>query len=88
MKNYLVTVTCAACLLLSACSTPQGPNQYNGTLLGAGGGALAGGLIGSSIGGGRGALLGAGIGGLAGGFAGNQIGKSQDDQLIRQQRGY
>ena len=79
MKKYFVAISCAACLLLSACSTPQGTNQYNGTLLGAGGGALAGGLIGSSMGGGSGGLLGAGIGGLAGGFAGNQIGKSMDD---------
>jgi len=63
---------------MSACATPQGPNESSDTLIGAGGGALAGGLIGSAFGGSRGALLGVGIGALAGGLGGNLIGRDMD----------
>lgn len=88
MKNYLIVAMCVASLSVSACSTPAGPNEYGGTLLGAGGGALAGGLIGSSFGGSRGALLGAGLGAVAGGFIGKEVGKSMDQKQSQQQRNY
>lgn len=80
MNHYLIVATCVSSLLVSACSTPHGPNEQTDTLVGVGGGALAGGLIGSAFGGSRGALLGVGLGALAGGMIGNQIGKSQDQE--------
>jgi uncharacterized protein YcfJ len=80
MNHYLIVATCVSSLLVSACSTPHGPNEQTDTLIGVGGGALAGGLIGSAFGGSRGAVLGVGLGALAGGMMGNQIGKSQDQE--------
>jgi uncharacterized protein YcfJ len=83
MNHYLIVAICVVSLFMSACAT-QGPNESSGTLIGAGGGALAGGLIGSSFGGSRGALLGVGIGALAGGLGGNLIGRNMDqDQRNR-----
>ena len=51
-----------------ACS---GHSHQTGTLLGAGGGALVGGLASHSV-------VGAVVGGVAGGFAGNAIARSSD----------
>ena len=80
MKHYFILAACIGSLLMSACSTPAGPNEYGGTLIGAGGGALAGGLIGSAFGGSSGALVGAGLGAVAGGFAGKAIGANKDQE--------
>jgi uncharacterized protein YcfJ len=79
MKHNLIVATCVAGILMSACAT-QGPNETNGTLIGAGGGTLAGGLIGSAFGGGRGALLGMGLGAVGGGLGGNIIGRNMDQE--------
>lgn len=80
MKHYLIVATCVVGLLISACSTPQGPREQSGMFLGGAGGALGGALIGSAIGNTQGALIGAGIGALAGGFAGKTIGKDMDQK--------
>ncbi len=55
-------------------------NEQAGTLVGAGGGAVAGGLIGNVIGGRTGAIIGAALGGVAGGFAGSKIGANLDQR--------
>jgi uncharacterized protein YcfJ len=83
MNQYITVAMCVTSLLATSCSTPAGPNEYNDTLIGAGGGALVGGLIGSGFGGSRGALVGAGLGALAGGYAGHEIGRSQDEAQAR-----
>jgi len=80
MNHQLIVAACLVSLFMSACATPQGPNESSGTLIGAGGGALAGGLIGSAFGGGRGALLGVGLGAVAGGLGGNIIGRNMDQE--------
>ncbi len=67
------------CLLtLTSCVSPYaGPNERNGTVYGALGGAALGGIIGNQSG--RG-LQGAAIGGLLGSLAGQQIGQSRDQR--------
>lgn len=61
--------------LVTACQT----QEQTGALLGAGGGALAGGLIGGALGGRGGAAIGAVLGGAAGLFAGSAIGRRLDE---------
>ncbi len=77
MKKMNVTIVAMSFLLLTGCGT----NQGNGTLLGAGGGAALGGLIGA-IGNhshhGTGALVGAAIGAAVGSAAGTVIGHHMD----------
>jgi uncharacterized protein YcfJ len=80
MKRFFIIAACVAGLLTSACSSPRGPHEANDTLIGAGGGAIGGGLLGAVIGGPRGALLGAGVGAVAGGLIGKSYGQTQDDQ--------
>lgn len=81
-----------AALSLSACTSinpftgeQQLSNTTGGTLLGAGGGAVVGGLIGVATGNDPrvGALLGAGIGGLSGAMIGNYM--DQQEAELRQQ---
>ena len=61
-----------------ACS---GHSHETGTLLGAGGGALVGGLASHSV-------VGAVVGGVAGGFAGNAIARSSDCNHARHRYSY
>jgi surface antigen len=66
---------------LAACSgnpeTGAGPRENTGTVVGA----VAGGLIGSQIGGGTGERIAAGLAGAAiGGLIGNRIGAAMDDE--------
>ncbi len=75
MKNTLLILTVAATLPLASCTT--GPNAQSGTVLGALGGAAAGGIIGHQSGHG---LEGAAIGGVLGGVGGNVIGGAQDQR--------
>src|SRR6476619_4567740 len=68
-------------LAVTACAgdpaSGPGPQENNGTLVGA----VTGGLIGSQIGGGTGARVAAGVAGAAiGGLIGNRIGASLDDE--------
>lgn len=73
MKNKLLILLCGASLV----SCASGPNAQTGTVLGALGGAAAGGIIGHQSG--RG-LQGAAIGAAAGGVGGNMIGNAQDQR--------
>ena len=74
IRRTFITITAGmlAASALISCDT----KQQSGTALGA----VAGGLIGSQFGKGRGQLVGIGIGALLGGFAGSQIGKYMDEQ--------
>jgi uncharacterized membrane protein YebE (DUF533 family) len=80
-----ITLSLFAALSLVSCAT--GPNAQTGTVIGALGGAAAGGIIGNQSGRGlEGAAIGAGIGALGG----NAIGNAQDQrnaQYYDQQRG-
>ncbi len=59
---------------LAACETDPGPKQAGGTVVGA----IAGGLLGSTIGGGSGKVVAIGVGALLGGIIGSEVGKSLD----------
>ena len=82
----IITLSLLAALGLVSCAT--GPNAQTGTVIGALGGAAAGGIIGNQSGRGlEGAAIGAGLGALGG----NAIGNAQDQrnaQYYDQQRGY
>jgi outer membrane protein OmpA-like peptidoglycan-associated protein len=78
IRRTLVSGLCAVSLVsLSACVTDPntGERKVSRTAIGAGGGALAGLLLGGLIGGGTGRIIGAGIGGLAGGAVGYTMDK-------------
>ena len=80
MKQF--TQRCAFLLMvlsifsLTACETLQG--KGNKELLGAGSGAILGGLAGSQIGDGKGRLIATGVGTFLGGLIGTEIGRSLD----------
>jgi outer membrane protein OmpA-like peptidoglycan-associated protein len=82
MKKTRLMVSSLAALSLvtvTACVTDPntGERKVSRTAIGAGGGALAGLLLGGLIGGGTGRIIGAGIGGIAGGA----IGYTMDKQI-------
>lgn len=94
MKTKIIVAALAA-LALSACSTTnpytgqsQLSNTAGGALLGTGGGAVAGALIGAAVGGDArvGALIGAGVGGLTGAAIGNYM-DQQEAELRAQLQG-
>ena len=76
MKKFkFASIALCFALIMSSCATSQG----NGTLIGAGGGAVLGAIAGRLIGGNaKGTAIGAAIGGAVGGTAGNLIGKHMD----------
>ncbi len=82
MKNLAVLMMVVSTLALSACETYQGAG--NKQLIGAGSGALLGGLLGSKIGDGSGQLWATGAGALLGALAGSEIGRTLD----KADRGY
>ncbi|HSR54694.1 MAG TPA: RT0821/Lpp0805 family surface protein [Alphaproteobacteria bacterium] len=59
---------------LIACESNPGPKQQGGTVVGA----VAGGLLGSTIGGGRGQVAAIAVGAVLGGIIGSEVGKSLD----------
>jgi len=59
---------------LIACAEHQGPKERGGTVVGA----IAGGLLGSTIGKGSGKVVAIGIGAILGGIIGSEVGKSLD----------
>jgi len=63
-----------ASLGLMACAENQGPKERGGTVVGA----IAGGLLGSTIGKGSGKVIAIGIGAVLGGIVGSEVGKSLD----------
>ncbi len=77
-SRVIVSALCAVSLVsLSACVTDPntGERKASRTAIGAGGGALAGLLLGGLIGGGTGRIIGAGIGGIAGAAVGYTMDK-------------
>ncbi len=76
MKNLAILMMVVSTLALGACETYQG--RGNKELIGAGSGALIGGLLGSKVGGGSGQLWATGAGALIGALAGSEIGRSLD----------
>lgn len=82
MKRIITSlIALAAAATLTSCES--GPNAQQGTLIGAGTGALAGGIIGHQSGNtAEGALIGA----AAGGLIGNQVGANKDKQQYQQPR--
>lgn len=83
MKYLLTTTAMIAAMSLTSCET--GPNADRGTLIGAGTGALAGGIIGHQSGN---TAAGAAVGAVAGGLIGNQVGANQDRNNYRRVVGY
>lgn len=95
MIKSKILVALAATLALSACTTTNpytGESKLSstagGALLGTGGGAVAGALVGAAVGGDPriGALIGAGVGGLGGAAIGNYM-DQQEAQLRAQLQG-
>ncbi|MES2469358.1 MAG: glycine zipper domain-containing protein [Verrucomicrobiota bacterium] len=82
MKTLLLTPLSIAALSLTSCTS--GPNAQTGTVVGALGGAAAGGIIGHQSG--RG-LEGAAIGGALGALGGNVVGGAQDQRNQRYYQG-
>lgn len=75
--HFMRSLIIASLLVLPLASCTSGPNAQTGTVIGALGGAAAGGIIGNQSGRGlEGAAIGAGVGGLAG----NAIGGAQDQR--------
>lgn len=72
----MMTVMVMSMFMLGACDTLQ--NHGNKELIGAGSGAVLGGLLGSRIGDGNGQLWATGAGALLGTYLGSEIGKSLD----------
>lgn len=78
MKKFAILTMAVATLALGACSNTfqnAGTKQTVGAL----GGAVAGGVLGSQIGGGSGRLIATGAGVLLGGLLGSEIGASLDN---------
>ncbi|MBO3272610.1 OmpA family protein [Hymenobacter defluvii] len=100
--NAIISLCLALMLFLGSCATSRNPNipDANGTgprktgmnkttkggLLGAGGGAVVGGVLGRVIGGSGGTAAGAIIGAAVGGGAGALIGRKMDKQAEELQR--
>jgi surface antigen len=80
MKKFALMAMAVAALSLSACAeNGTGPGSWGSKqTIGTGAGALAGGLLGSQVGGGSGRLWATGAGVLLGGLLGNEIGSSLD----------
>jgi outer membrane protein OmpA-like peptidoglycan-associated protein len=78
-KSRLIVSSLAAMSLVTVTACVTDPNtgerKVSRTAIGAGGGALAGLLLGGLIGGGTGRIIGAGIGGIAGGAVGYTMDK-------------
>lgn len=77
-RTIAFSILVAGSLILNGCDTfvktdKQGNKHLTKTAIGAGIGAVGGGIIGASVGGTQGALIGAGAGAAAGGLVGNQL---------------
>ncbi len=77
MKKLVILMMVVSSFTLSSCQTYQA--QGNKQLLGTGGGAIIGGVLGSKIGDGSGQLWATGAGALVGALVGSEIGKSLDN---------
>jgi outer membrane protein OmpA-like peptidoglycan-associated protein len=87
IKHSVVTVTLVAALMASSGCSSWGGNQKKGTVIGAGGGAVLGGLIGHKTGStATGAIIGAAVGGAAGSLIGRRM-DTQAEKLARELEG-
>ena len=88
MKKIALVGMVLASLSLSACETIDATG--NKQLIGTGGGAIVGGILGSKVGKGSGQLWATGAGALLGALVGSEIGKSLDraDQQYAAQANY
>jgi surface antigen len=76
MSKIAVSGVLAVALLLAGCG-PEGPNKAD---TGLAVGAIAGGLLGSTVGGGGGRIAATMVGAVVGGIVGSEIGRSMDRQ--------
>jgi surface antigen len=80
MRNFIQKLVLGtmmvSTLALGACQTMDGSNTKQ--VVGTGGGAIIGGILGSKVGGGSGQLWATGAGALLGALVGSEIGKSLD----------
>lgn len=76
MKKFFLMITLIAGVALAGCNTTQGWGQKQ--TIGTGAGAVAGGILGSQVGGGSGRLWATGAGVLLGALVGSEIGSSLD----------
>lgn len=76
MKKTALVLTMVSVIALGACESTQG--RGNKELVGAGSGAVIGGILGSKVGGGNGQLWATGAGVLVGALLGSSIGRSLD----------
>ncbi len=87
--NYeTVTEPVKSCQMVTKDVSVPNPNKNNGTtgaLIGAGTGAVAGGIIGNQVKNGKGTVIGGLIGAATGAVAGNEIGKAQQPATITKQ---
>lgn len=74
MKLVPVLLITVSAFVFSGCSNIGLSKQTQGTIVGAGTGAL----IGSQIGGGTGAIIATGVGAVGGALVGSEVGKSMD----------
>jgi surface antigen len=90
MKKILMMLVAVSALSLSACDPNTGQFNMNKQTVGTGIGALAGGVVGSSMGKGSGQLWATGAGAVLGGLLGSSIGASLDkaDQGYATQAAY
>ncbi len=73
-RNFVLATAASALLLTAGCTTSTGAKQNVGAV----GGAVAGGLLGSQFGKGDGRLIMTGVGTLLGALAGSEVGASLD----------
>lgn len=83
-KNFILTLAVMGAFTLSACESLNQNGQKE--TLGAGVGAIVGGVLASNVGGGKGQLVAVGVGTLLGALVGSEIGRSLDkaDMLYAQ----
>lgn len=81
-RNRIFSILFAATLLFGCDATRNASNKQKGTVIGASGGAVLGGVVGNQVGDGN-TALGAIIGGVVGGAAGAYIGDRMDKQAQR-----
>lgn len=80
MKKLLLSAVTASLLLAGCSGTRKMSNQDKGVAIGAGSGAVVGGVIGRLTGStGLGAIIGAGVGGVAGGVIGHRMDKQAEE---------
>lgn len=77
-SNLLISLTLCGAILLAGCASMN--NATKGGLIGGGGGAAVGGVVGALFGKGKGAVIGAAVGTAVGATTGVLIGKKMDKQ--------